>query len=93
MQHNFINYGAYQKQMSEIGCSSLADDLYVQLVERIKGGETGAIDLTGNITLGDKDNEGNYKLSLVTVSFRADMNDDGVCEMSFERVNVSEVDW
>ena len=93
MQHNFINYGDYQKQMSEIGCSSLADDLYIQFVERIKGGETGAIDLTGNITLGDKDNEGNYKLSLVTVSFNAHMNDDGVCEMSFERVNVSEVDW
>nr|WP_222434036.1 hypothetical protein [Bacillus pumilus] len=79
--------------MSEIGCSSLADDLYIQLVERIKDGETGAIDLTGNITLGDKDSDGDYKLSLVTVSFSADMNDDGVIEMFFERVNVSEVDW
>lgn len=93
MQHSFINYGTYQKQMSEIGCSSLADDLYIQLVERIKGGETEAIELKGNITLGDKDREGNYKLSLVTVSFNAHMTDDGVCEMSFERVNVSEVDW
>ncbi|MBU8576651.1 hypothetical protein WKH33_11790 [Priestia sp. WB3] len=93
MQHSFINYGTYQKQMSEIGCSSLADDLYIQLVERVKGGETEAIELTGNITLGDKDSDGNYKLSLVTVSFNAHMNDDGVCEMSFERVNVSEVDW
>lgn len=79
--------------MTELGCSSLAEDLYIQLVECIKGGETGAIDLTGNITLGDKDSDGNYKLSLVTVSFNAHMNDDRVCEMSFEGVNVSEVDW
>lgn len=93
MKHNFINYGAYQKQMSELGCSSLAEDLYIQLVEYIKGGETGAIELTANITLGDKDNDGNYKLSLVTVSFNAHINDDDVCEMSFEQVKITEVDW